>query len=324
MRVFVAGATGAIGRALLPQLLEAGHEVIAMTRSRERAERLAAAGVEVAVCDAYDPAGVERAVGQAGPEALIHQLTSLPPAITPRRMERQLADNDRIRVEGTRNLVRAAERANVRRIVAQSVAFAYRPEGDLILAETAPLWLDAPPPFRRSVEAVAELELQVARAEGPDGVVLRYGYFYGSGTAYARDGSNARLVRKRQFPIAGGGGGVFSFIHVDDAARATVLALEGKRQPGVYNVTDDEPAPAREWLPVYAQAIGAPKPWRVPAFLARVAAGRYGVELMTRQRGASNAKAKAEFDWQPRFPTWRTGFAASEHPARRQHDVGRE
>jgi nucleoside-diphosphate-sugar epimerase len=307
MRVFVAGATGVIGRALVPRLIEAGHGVTAMTRNPGRAQRLASLGAEPVAVDVYDASGVEEAVKRARPDVVVHQLTSLPKAIDPRKIEAQLAENDRIRVEGTRNLVRAAALAGASRIVAQSISFAYAPEGGPVKGEEAPLWLDAPWPWRRTVEAVDELERQVSSAEGVEGVILRYGYLYGPGTAFAADGAVADLVRSRKYPIAGGGSGVFSLAHVDDAASATLSALE-HGQPGIYNVVDDEPAPLRDWLPVYAKALGAPEPRRVPSFLARLAAGRYGLYVMTEQRGASNAKAKSGLDWSPAFSTWRTGF----------------
>lgn len=307
MRVFVAGATGVIGRRLVPRLILAGHTVTAMTRNLDRAKGLASAGAKPVVRDVYDAEGLEETLRRAKPDVVIHQLTALPNAISPRKMETQLAENDRIRVEGTRNLVRAAVLAGARRIVTQSIAFVYTPEGGPVKDEEAPLWLSAPWPWRRSVEAVAELERQVMSAERVEGVVMRYGYFYGPGTAYTADGSVADLVRARQFPIGGRGSGVFSFVHVDDAASATISALE-HGQPWIYNIVDDDPTPARDWLPVYANALGAPKLRKVPAFLARLIAGRYGAYYMTEQRGASNAKAKRELGWSPKFPSWRTGF----------------
>ena len=307
MKIFVAGATGAIGRPLVPSLIESGHVVTAMTRHRDRADRLAALGAEPVVCDVYDAQGIEAAMRAAAPDVVVHQLTALPAAIDPRRIDTQLAANDRIRTEGTRNLVRAAVKAGARRIVAQSISFAYAPRGGPVKSEDAPLFLDAPRPWRRTAEAVAELERRVTGADGVDGVVLRYGYFYGPGTAYAADGSAAAMVRRRQLPIAGRGTGVFSFIHLDDAVSATVAAVESGR-PGIYNVVDDEPAKLRDWLPVYAQALGAPRPRKVFAFLARLMVGRYGLYYMTQQRGAANAKIKAELGWRPRWTSWRTGF----------------
>ncbi len=308
MKVFVAGATGVIGRSLLPRLIEAGHFVTAMTRSSAGAESLASLGTDPVLCDVYDSSRVTDVVRQAQPDVLVHELTSLPKAIDPRKIETQLAENDRIRVEGTRNLIRAATMSGAKRIVAQSIAFAYAPEGGPVKEEDDPLWLDAPWPWRRTIEAVAELERQVQSNQGTEGVVLRYGSIYGPGTAYAaEDGAIAHLVRKRQFPIAGSGSGVFSFVHVDDAASATVSALE-KGRPGVYNVVDDEPTPIRDWLPDYAEALGASRPRKVPRILARALAGGYGLYLMTEQRGASNAKAKNQLDWVPEFATWREGF----------------
>jgi nucleoside-diphosphate-sugar epimerase len=303
MRIFVAGATGVIGRSLLPMLRAAGHDVVGMTRSQERAEELRAQGVESAVCDAFDAEGVERAVREARPEVLIHQLTDIPRAIDPRKVEEQFAGNDRLRVEGTRNLAAAAQAAGVRRMISQSIAFAYAP-GDTLRTEEDPLFLDGPQTWPRSVEAVESLEHQTL---GIDGVVLRYGYFYGPGTAYAGDGSTAAMVRKRAFPVVGKGSAVYSFIHVDDAASATVAALD-RGGPGIYNVVDDDPAPVREWLPEYAAALEAPPPRRVPRLAARLAAGRLAVYMMTGLQGATNAKAKRELGWQPRWSSWREGF----------------
>ncbi len=307
MRVFLAGATGVIGRSLVPRLIEKGHAVTAMTRSQERADRLSVLGIKAIVCDVYDEIGVQDALRQAQPDVVVHQLTALPSAIHPRRIAEQLAENDRIRVEGTRNLVRAAVKVGVHRIVAQSIAFAYAPLGGPVKDETAPLWSEAPWPWSRTVAAVDDLERQVSSAEGVEGVVLRYGYLYGPGTAYGSEGSVAALVRKRQFPIAAGGSGVFSFVHVDDAASATVLAIE-RGPAGIFNIVDDMPAALRDWLPVYAAALDAPVPRKVPSFLARLAVGSYGLYLVTEQRGASNEKARKELSWSPAFTTWRTGF----------------
>ena len=305
MKVFVAGATGVIGRRLVPRLIEAGHEVTGMTRSEGNVARLTAAGATGVVCDAFDAAGVDTAVAAARPEVVIHELTDIPAAVNPRRLERDVERNDRLRIEGTRNLVRAAEAAGARRVIAQSIAFAYAPSGPRVVDESQPLYLGAPPPWRRPVEAVAALERQVLAA--PDGVVLRYGFFYGPGTAYAADGDFARQVRRRQLPIVGGGTGVFSFIHVDDAATATVLALD-RGASGAYNVVDDEPAPMREWLPAYADALGARRPLRVPRFIGRLAGGAYAVMLATELRGASNERVKRALGWEPRHRSWRTGF----------------
>jgi nucleoside-diphosphate-sugar epimerase len=307
MRVFLAGATGVIGSRLLPRLLEAGHDVTAMTRREDRAGVLRELGAVPAVCDVFDADALRAAVERASPEVVVHELTDLPPALDPRKMEEQLAGNDRIRTEGTRNLVAAAVAAGARRMVAQSVAFAYAPTGDGLKREDDALWDDAAWPWSRSIAALHELEDSVTKTEGIEGLVLRYGFFYGPGSPYAPGGYFAREVRRRRFPVVGKGSGVFSFIHVDDAADATVAAVE-RGAPGIYNVTDDEPAPLREWLPVYADAIGAKRPWRVPRFVARLLAGQYAVSLATELRGASNERAKAELGWAPRYASWRQGF----------------
>ena len=306
MRIFLAGATGVIGRSLVPQLRAAGHDVVGMTRSAERAGALTEQGAEAAIADALDADAVERAVVEARPDVVVNQLTDIPSAIDPKKMEEQFEGNDRLRVEGTRNLAAAAKAAGARRMVSQSIAFAYAP-GETLRTEDDPLFLDAPQPWKRSVEAVDSLERQTLGIEGVEGVVLRYGYFYGPDTVYAGDGSTASMVRKRAFPVVGGGTGVHSFVHVDDAALATVAALD-HGAPGIYNVVDDDPAPVREWLPEYAAVIEARPPRRVPKLLARLAAGRFAVYLMTDLQGATNEKAKRELGWSPRFPSWRKGF----------------
>jgi nucleoside-diphosphate-sugar epimerase len=259
------------------------------------------------VCDALDGSAVARAVSAARADALIHELTELPASLQPRAFGRQLAATNRLRREGTRNLVAAAQTAGVRRVMAQSVAFAYAPTGDWVKDESAPLALDAEPPMDKMVAAVHELERQVLEAGG---IALRYGFFYGPGTHFAEDGFYAKMVRLRLFPTVGSGEGRWSFIHVDDAAAATVAALE-RGNPGVYNIVDDEPAPVREWLPVYAEANGGRRPLHVPAWLGRLVSGSVGMAAMTTQRAASNAKAKRELGWQPVYASWRDGFHAA-------------
>jgi 2-alkyl-3-oxoalkanoate reductase len=307
MRVFVAGAAGVIGRSLVPMLVEAGHEVIGGTRSEARADDIRAMGAEPVVGDVFDADEVRRAVAAARPEVLINELTDLPKAIDPRRSPDQFAGTNRLRREASRILMDAAAEAGARRVVAQSIAFVYRLTGEGLKTEDDELFLEAPPPSGELVAAVADLERTVTGDERVEGVVLRYGYFYGPGTAYSSEGSMAALARRRRLAVVGAGTGVFSFIHVDDAARATVAALD-HGSPGIYNVVDDDPAPVREWVPAFAEAIGAPKPRRVPAWLARVVAGRYTVELMTASRGASYAKAHAELGLELRYPSWRQGF----------------
>jgi nucleoside-diphosphate-sugar epimerase len=305
VKIFVAGASGVIGRPLLGRLIKAGHLVTAMTRSPKHAEELRRAGAEAVVADAFDAKGVLSAVAAASPEVVVHQLTSIPRDLNPRRYGQLMATNDRIRIDGSRNLVEAAVAAGARRILAQSIAFAYAPGGSGLKREDDELFVDAPFPFRRSVEALVFLERQVTQTDGIEGVVLRYGFFYGSGTTYASDGAWAARVRKRKLPIAGGTG-VFSFIEIGDAAAATMAALSGPA--GVYNVVDDEPAPIAEWLPYYANILGAKPPRRVPRWLARLAAGEFAAYSMTRLRGASNQKARRELGWTPHYPTWRQGF----------------
>jgi 2-alkyl-3-oxoalkanoate reductase len=305
MRVFVAGATGAIGRRLVPRLVAAGHEVTGSTRSTERAGQVRAAGAEAAVCDAFDAPAVAAAVADARAEVVVHQLTDLPERLDFRRPE--YGQTHRLRTEGTANLIAAAQAAGARRFVAQSIAFMYAPAGDRVKDEEGALLTDVAGPFGEGVAAMQAAERQVLEAGGLEGLVLRYGFFYGPGTYYAADGTQAADVRRRRVPLVGDGGGVTSFIHVDDAAAATVAACE-RGAPGVYNVVDDEPAPFRDWLPFYAEAIGAKPPRRVPAWLARLVAGRFAVGMATAARGASNAKAKRELGWEPRFPSWRQGF----------------
>jgi nucleoside-diphosphate-sugar epimerase len=304
MRVLVAGATGAIGRPLVHALVTAGHDVVAASRSEERAATLVDLGAQPIAFDALDENAVERAIGNARPDAIVNQITAIPKALDPRKMQQQFAITNRLRRTGSALLMAAASRHGVRRVVAQSIAFAYRPtnrglwnEDDALDTETGEI-----------VEAVAELERQTLSTEGVDGIVLRYGFFYGPGTAFAAsDGPSAQEVRRRRFPIVGRGTGVWSFIHVDDAASATVAALE-RGAPGIYNVVDDEPAPMREWLPAYAEAIGARPPLRVPKLLARIAAGPQAVHYGTTLQGASNAKVKGAFGWDPAHPSWRQGF----------------
>jgi nucleoside-diphosphate-sugar epimerase len=306
MRVFLAGATGVIGRRLVPHLLAGGHQVTGMTRSTGKADELRAAGAEPVIADALDADAVAEAVRKARPDAVIHQLTSIPPRIDPRTIGRDFAMNDRLRSEGTRILVGAAQAAGATRILAQSIAFYYAPgpPGTVHSEQDRLLEGDAIKSFRRSARSLRELESTVLDAGG---IALRYGYFYGPGSAISASGSMGLDLAKRRLPIVGGGTGVWSLIHVDDAARATVAALSaGDSRP--YNIVDDHPAPVSQWLPALAQAIGAPSPRRVPALLARAVAGAYGVATMTKAQGASNELAKRELGWQPTYASWRQGF----------------
>ncbi|HKG35349.1 MAG TPA: NAD(P)-dependent oxidoreductase [Solirubrobacterales bacterium] len=304
MRVFVAGAAGAIGRPLLAQLAEAGHEVTGTTRNPRRASRIRAAGGIPVVLDVFDAAAVEEAVAAARPEVLVVQLTSLPERYDPRSID--YGPTNRVRVEGGANLLAAAAAAGVRRVITQSIAFLYAPEGDRVKDEEARPFTDAPEPFASAVAATLEGERIFLETE-MEGVVLRYGWFYGPATYYAYDGNVADEVRRRRVPIVGDGSGVFSFVHVEDAAAATVAAA-ANGEPGVYNVCDDDPAPMRDWLPYFARTIGAKRPFRVPAWLARPVAGAFTITMATELHGASNAKAKRDLGWTPRYASWRQGF----------------
>jgi nucleoside-diphosphate-sugar epimerase len=306
VRVFVAGASGAIGRPLVPQLVAAGYQVTGTTRSEERAGAIRAAGARAAVCNALDAEALRAAVAEAAPEVVVHQLTALPDRFDPRDKEIYAATN-RLRAEGTRHLIDAARAAGARRLVWQSIAFAYAPGAQPeVMDEDARLAVGAPQPFGDGVRAIDDMERAVVGAEGLEGIVLRYGWFYGPGTYYADDGSMTADVRRRRFPVIGKGTGLFSFVHVEDAASATVAAVE-RGAPGMYNVVDDDPAPQREWLPVFADAIGAKKPLRVPVWVARLVVGKIATVAGV-QPGASNAKAKRELGWEPRWPSWREGF----------------
>ena len=303
MRVFVAGATGAIGRPLIPRLLEAGHEVTALARTPEKARVLEEQGVETALADAFDREGVREAVVTARPEVLIHQLTALPHRLNPRKYAKATEPTSRLREQAAPYFLAAAREAGVRRVIFQSISFMVAPQGPPVVDETAPLSDDP------ITKATATMERCVTSAEALEGVVLRYGFLYGPGTWYAPDGFMAELARKRQLAVIGSGEGRSSFIHVDDAAAATVLALDHGK-PGIYNITDDEPVPQRIWVPELARLIGARKPLHLPAWVVRLMVGRYFVLMGTQLRGNSNAKARAELGFEPRFPDWREGFAA--------------
>jgi 2-alkyl-3-oxoalkanoate reductase len=307
MKVVLAGASGAIGRRLVPQLIEAGHQVTAITRSKEKLSELYDLGAEPVLCDVFDAGRLGSVVAQAEPDTVINQLTDLPQSLNPRMLGEYYAANNRVRREGTRNLLDAARGAGVRRFLVQGAAYWYAQIGGPVKTEEAPLYLEAPAPIGPAVETIKEVEDAVLSADGIEGIVLRYGMFYGPGTWYAKDGDIGRQVRKRRYPMIGHGEGTYSFIHVDDAASATVAALERAR-PGVYNVVDDDPATAAEWMLVYAEVLGAKRPPRVPAFVARLIAGDAIVKWSLGLRGASNERIKRELGWHPRYESWRRGF----------------
>jgi nucleoside-diphosphate-sugar epimerase len=303
MRIFVAGATGAIGVRLVPQLTERGHEVVGTCRSSDKTDRLREQGAEPVVLDLLDREAVRRAVAASGPEAIVHEATALAGMNDVKHFDRSFAQTNRLRTEGTDALLAAARAVGIGRFVAQSFAgWPYAREGGPVKSEEDPLDPTPVPAMRETLAAIRHLERAVLEAGG---AVLRYGGLYGS-----LHDVQLPLVRKRRFPVVGDGGGVWSFVHLDDAAAATVLAVErGAR--GVYNIVDDAPAPVREWLPALAAAIGAKPPRRVPRWLAHLASGESGVALMTEIRGASNRKAKEELGWTLRYPTWRQGFPAA-------------
>ncbi len=308
MKVFVAGATGAIGRRLIPVLVKAGHSVVGMARTLGKVAVIRGAGAEPVIGDALDDRFVTTAVARAKPDVVVHELTAIPSQLNFRKFDREFEPTNRLRIKGTDHLLWAARAAGAHRFVAQSFAgWPYAREGGPVKTEEDPLDPNPPAALRRSLEAIRHLEAAVLRIEGIEGLVLRYGAFYGPGTSLGHGGSILEEIGRRRFPIIGGGTGVWSFIHIDDAARATLAAIE-RGAPGVYNIVDDEPASVSEWLPAIAAAIGAPPPRRVPTFVGRLVIGEHAVVIMTSIRGASNWKAKRELSWKPVWTTWRDGF----------------
>ncbi len=307
MRVFVAGATGKIGRPLVKQLVDAGHDVVGTTRSEERAQMVRELGAQPAVVDARDIEDLRRVVIDARPDVVINELTNLPNKMNFRRAEETFGPTNELRGTVGPALAGAAAEAGARRLIAQSVCFFYASTGKRAHGEDDPL-LELPPdvPASRGLVALQSLERSALETPGLEGVVLRYGYFYGPEVEMVPGGFDVNDVRRRRAPILGRGTGIFSLVHTDDAAAATIAAID--RGAGIYNVCDDEPAPQAEWLPAYADAIGAKPPRRVPVWLAKLAVGRQAAVLATRLEGASNEKAKRELDWQPRYPSWRQGF----------------
>jgi len=315
MKVFVAGATGVLGRKLVPQLVARGHEVVGMTRSTAKKDLVRSLGARPVVADALDPDAVAQAVASAEPEVIVHELTALSGKMSirdarhPDRSPMAKMTN-RLRTEATDHLLAAGRAVGARRFVAQSFgAFRWARSGAPVQTEADPLDPDPPAPLRPVVEGLLYLEEAVTTIEWGEGLVLRYGGFYGPGTSVSRapDAVMAAPIRKRQFPVIGDGGGVWSHIHIEDAAGATAVAVE-RGPAGIYYIVDDEPASVREWLPVLASALDAKPPRRIPRWLGRLAAGEAATVMMTEARGASNAKAKRELGWQLRYPSWRVGF----------------
>jgi nucleoside-diphosphate-sugar epimerase len=311
MKIFLAGATGALGRQLVPRLVERGHEVTGMTRSESKRRLVEELGGRPVVADALDPESVADAVARAEPEVIVHQLTAIPHALDMRHFARDFAQTNRLRTEGTDHLLAAGRALGVRRFVAQSYAPAvFARVGGPVKAEQDPVDASPPNEVRTTLEAIMHLERAVTGATWTEGVVLRYGGFYGPGTSisFGPEGTMVEAIRKRKLPLVGDAGGVWSFIHIEDAAEATVNAIEGRGR-GIYNVVDDEPAAVSEWLPAAAAAWGGSAPRRVPRWLGRLFAGEFATVMMTEARGASNAKAKRELGWAPRYASWREGFA---------------
>jgi len=310
MKVLVAGATGAMGKQLLPRLVADGHEVVGITRSEAKLGLIRELGATGAVADVLDPDAVARVVANAAPEVIIHQLTALNRPFDTRHFDETFAETNRLRTEGTDHLLAAGRAVGVKRFIAQSYAgWPADRTGAAVQDEDAPYDTALPKGMRESLAAIQYLEEAVTGADWTDGIVLRYGGFYGPGTAMSPEGgAQVELLRQRKFPVVGNGAGVWSFVHIADAAEATVAAVTSGR-PGIYNIVDDDPAPVAEWLPAAAAAIGAPEPRHVPRWLGRIFAGEVGAIMMTEVRGASNDKAKRELGWRPRHTTWRQGFA---------------
>jgi nucleoside-diphosphate-sugar epimerase len=319
MRILVAGATGAVGLNLVPQLIASGHSVVGTTRTEAKAETIKRMGAEPAIADGLDARAIRAAVLAAKPDVIVDEMTDLAGVTDLRHFDRAFATTNRLRTEGTDFLLAAAREAGVKRFIAQSFCgWTYGRSGEPVKTEADALDGDPPEELRRTLEAIQYLEGAVAGSVSPEGIVLRYGSFYGPDTGML---SRAMIdqVRRRRVPLIGGGGGRWSFIHVEDAATATVAAIERGRPGEIYNIVDDEPAPVSEWLPALATLVGARPPIRVPAWLGRLFAGEHLVSMMTAVRAGSNAKAKRELGWQPAHPSWRQGFAEVASGAAAQH-----
>jgi nucleoside-diphosphate-sugar epimerase len=310
MRIFVAGATGAIGKRLVPMLVAEGHEVTGMTRRASKQDLVRSLGGRPAVADALDPDEVARVVAEAEPEVIIHQLTAISPDANPRHFHRVFAVTNRLRTEGTDHLLAAAKAVGAKRFLVQSFAgWPFAHTGGPVKSEDDPLDQSPPKAFRNSLAAIRHLERAVTGADWIEGLALRYGGFYGPGTSISLEpgAEQVEMIRKRRFPIVGAGTGIWSVVHIEDAAAATVAAVD-HGDPGVYNITDDEPAPVSEVIRALAEGVGAKPPRRIPRWLGRLLGGEATVVMMTEVRGASNAKAKRELGWELRYPSWRLGF----------------
>ncbi|MEV0804184.1 NAD(P)-dependent oxidoreductase [Kribbella sp. NPDC050281] len=308
MKVLVAGATGGLGRSLVPQLVAAGHEVVGMIRSESKAASIKALGASVVLADGLDAAAVKAAVDTVRPEVVVHQMTALKSGINFKKFDQSFAMTNRLRIEGTDNLLSASQAAGVRRFVVQSYAgWNLQQGGSATKTEADPLNPNPVAAQRQTMAGIKHLESVVTHADGIEGIALRYGAFYGPTGDIGKGGSMVEMIRKRQLPLIGDGAGVWSFIHYDDAADATVKAVESDAT-GIYQIADDDPAQAAVWLPEFARILGVKGPRHVPVWLGRLAAGDVGVAAFTTMRGADNSLAKATFDWQPGYASWREGF----------------
>ncbi|MGA9859221.1 MAG: NAD(P)-dependent oxidoreductase [Solirubrobacteraceae bacterium] len=309
MKILVAGATGAIGRQLVPRLVAAGHDVTGMVRSDSRRDAVEELGAQAVTADALVAEEVAAAVAHAHPDVIVHELTAIR-AIDIKNFDSSFEATNRLRTQGTDHLLSAGQAIGVKRFIAQSYAgWPFERQGAAVKRETDGLDPTPVASMRQTLDAIKHLENAVTGAAWTEGIVLRYGGLYGPGTSLSKDGDQAQLIASRKFPLVGSGDGLWSFVHVADAAEATVAAVE-RGERGIYQIVDDEPAPVREWLPAAAQAMGARQPYKVPRWLGRIVAGEAAAAMMTEVRGASNAKAKADLGWQPAHPSWRAGFAA--------------
>lgn len=307
MKVFVAGAGGAVGQRLVPALIRAGHTVGALTRTESKRPGLVEAGATVFIVDALNAGAVRDAVAAFQPEAIVNQLTAVPQQFDIRHFDREFALTNRLRIEGTDNLIAAGEKVGAVKFIAQSyTGWPYAREGSWVKEESDPLDNDPPRKLRSTLEGIKHLEGAVLSKFPRGGIVLRYGSFYGPGTAFSKGGAMFEAVKKRRLPIVAGGKGVWSFVHIDDVASATVAALDGR--PGIYNVVDDQPAPVNTWILFLAELLRAKPPYHIPGWVARPLIGEHGVVMMRDARGASNEKARRELDWKPAYPSWRDGF----------------
>jgi nucleoside-diphosphate-sugar epimerase len=307
MRILLAGASGAIGQTLIPLLVQQ-HDVFGAFRNPSHADRVKALGATPVILDALDADAVQARLSEIKPQAVLHQLTAIPARLDLRHIEREFEMTNRLRTEGTRNLATAAVRAGVERFIAQSFAgWPYARRGITLKTEEDDLDPTPPPQMKTTLDAIETLEHTVLREQGFTGIILRYGPFYGPHSSIAKDGAMVDEIRKRKVPVVGQGTGVWSFIHLHDAATATLAALN-HAQRGIYNIVDDDPAPVIEWLPFLAQCTGGPPPRHVPNWLAKIAIGEHAVALMNDIRGVSNSKAKTELRWAPEWSSWREGF----------------